>query len=221
LRNKKFLQQLPIYIYAILISFLASLLVLRQKNFPRSLKIFPIFLLVTLIVELDSVFLINKVGNNIAVYNIFSIIEFEFYLYIIRKIIINKRVKKVISYTMVIFPLLCLYNIFVINDIYHFHVATFSLGCLIIVIYAIYYFYELFANPSAVDLKKEPAFWIITGLLFFYTCTFPIYGLANFISGLSVIARNIGAVLVIINVILYSLFTVAFLCKIKIPKYMS
>ncbi len=44
--------------------------------------------------------------------------------------------------------------------------TTYSLGCLLIVGICIYYFYELFHLPSSVNLLREPAFWICTGLLF-------------------------------------------------------
>jgi hypothetical protein len=125
-----------------------------------------------------------------------------------------------ISATMVLYPVGALANIIVTQNIHRLQIIPYAIGCLIIVIYAIYYFYELFKSASSVNLKREPAFWIITSLLFFYTCSFPIFGFANFLSGFSVIAQNISAVLVILNVILYSLFTVAFLCRIRIQKPM-
>jgi|ERR1700730_4376633 len=210
--------QLPIFIYAIMLSLIASLFVVEKKNSPRFLKLFPFFLLATLLVEITATILISKNISNTPVYNFFSIIEFVFYLFIIRKIISSPKVKRLISVTMLLYPLGALMNIIVSQNIYRLQIIPYSIGCLIIVFYAIYYFYELFKSSTSVDLKREPAFWIITSLLFFYTCSFPIFGFANFLSGFSVIAQNISAVLVILNVILYSLFTVAFLCRIRLQK---
>jgi hypothetical protein len=211
------LTQIPIHIYAIFVSLIASVLLLAQKNIPGFLKLFPFFLFVTLVVELLGAFV--RVENNTPLYNFFSIVEFIFYLFVIKKILINRRVKRLMNFVMIVYPIAALANIFLIQrSIYRLHITTYSIGCLLIVMFSIYYFYELFRATTFVNLKREPAFWIITGLLFFYTCSFPIFGFANFISGLSVIARNIGSVLVILNVILYILFAVGFLCKLQIQR---
>ncbi len=213
----KHLRQIPIHIYAIALSLLASLFILSSKDIPRFLKLFPFFLFLTLVVELTGTLLMTT--DNTPLYNFFSIFEFVFYLYIIKNIIQNHVVRKIITIVMLLYPITALVNIFfILGSIDKLHITTYSLGCLIIVIFSIYYFYELFKSTASVDLKREPAFWIITGLLFFYTCSFPIFGFSNFIS--AVIAKNIGAVLLIINVILYILFAVAFLCRIRIQRSM-
>jgi hypothetical protein len=179
---------------------------------PDYLKLFPVFLFLTLVVELTGSLLMAS--NNASIYNLFSIIEFVFYLYIIKKILINRTIKMIIVLTMILYPLVALVNIFFIQaNLYRLHVTTYSLGCLLITLFSIYYFYELFSSPASINLKREPAFWIITGLLFFYTCSFPIFGFANVISSFSVIARNIREILAILNVILYFIFAVGFLCK--------
>ena len=215
----KHLIQLPIFIYAIMISLIASLFALQKKDLPPYLKLFPFFLFITLLVELTATYLITKDISNVPVYNFFSIVEFIFYLFVIKQVISSAVVKKMIIVTIFLYPMAALINL-MFRDIYRLQIIPYSISCLIIVIYAIYYFYELFKSTSSVNLKREPAFWIITSLLFFYTCSFPIFGFANFLSGFSVIGRNIGAVLVILNVILYSLFTVAFLCRIRVQKPM-
>jgi hypothetical protein len=39
----------------------------------------------------------------------------------------------------------------------------------------IVYFYSLFKSPPSLSLKHEPAFWILTGLLFYSTLSIPVY----------------------------------------------
>src|SRR5205085_2869657 len=101
--------------------------------------------------------------------------EFVFYLYILKKMLVTQKIIFLINVIMILYPIACLVNIFLIQkSIYRFHVITYSIGCLLVVIFSIFYFYELFRSTTSVNLKREPAFWIITGLLFFYTCSFPI-----------------------------------------------
>jgi len=212
------LSQIPINIYPILVSLIASIFFVAKHNTSPYLKLFPVFLFLTLAVELYGSFSVD----NAPVYNVFSIVEFEFYLFIIGKILQTRIIKIWIKVVMVLYPIVCLVNIFLIQkSISQLLVTTYSIGCLLIVIFSIFYFYELFSSNTFVNLKREPAFWIITRLLFFYTCSFPIFGLINIISRVPLIIRNIASLLLIINVILYTLFAVAFLCRIRIPKSIS
>ena len=110
-------------------------------------------------------------------------------------------------------------NIFFLLKRGYFHSITYALGCLLIVAICIYYFYELFHYSRLLTLVQEPAFWICSGLLFFYSCSFPLFGLLNFVGDASrVIINNIDNILKLLNVMLYSIFTIAFLCRVRIGR---
>jgi hypothetical protein len=218
------MEYLKLYHYFIAFSFLASLLVYTgpSKELPY-LKFFPPFLLITLIAEcwgayLSSVGSISSRQLNTAMYNFFSTFEFCFYLWFISILISKPAMKKSIRITMVAYALVAIINILFIQKIYVFHTTTYSLGCLLVVIFCIYYFLELFRLPKSVKLISSPAFWICTGLLFFYICGFPMYGFIKLWMNVDLVAKNFGNIVNMLNVFLYSLFTIALLCS-KIRKY--
>ena len=127
--------------------------------------------------------------------------------------------KKIIRITILFYAITATTNIVFIQKMKTFHTVTYSLGCLLIVVFCIYYFLELFRLPKSVKLKNNPAFWICTGLLFFYCCGFPLYGLMNYWIGISkLILQNFSNIVTILNIFLYTLFAIAFLC-IKTRKY--
>jgi hypothetical protein len=212
---------LPLYVYFIVISFLSSLSVYSTSKTSYSyLKLFPPFLLATIIIESVASYLAAIRKPNAVVYNFFTVFEFCFYLYVISLIVSVKQMKKAIIITMILYGLIAITNIIFIQKLETFHTVTYAFGCLLIVAACIYYFFELFKIPRSVDLKNNPAFWICSGLLFFYCCGFPLFGLTNFLSGISkLIIRNFYSIIVILNIFLYSLFTIAFLCRLKIRKY--
>ena len=212
---------LPLYVYFICLSFLASLSVyFNSKASHFYLRLFPPFLLATIIIEILGSYFLSISKPNLGLYNFFTVFEFCFYLYIISLIISSKRAKKIIMVILVLYVLIAVTNIIFIQKIENFHSVTYSFGCLVIVAACIYYFFELFKIPRSVDLKKNPAFWICSGLLFFYCCGFPLYGMLNFLSGISsLIIKNFYSILIILNIFLYTLFTIAFLCRTKIRKY--
>ena len=211
---------LPSYTYFIAISLLVSLLVYKKPT-RFYLKLFPPFLLLTLIAEIYASWLYTVGKNNTAIYNFFSTFEFCFYLFIISIIIKEITVKRIIRVTVLLYAIAAVINIVFILKMKEFHVTTYTVGCLLIVVFCIYYFGELFRFPEQGKLLHNPAFWICSALLFFYCCGFPLYGLINQWNGISrLVLEHFVDIVTILNIFLYSLFTIAFLCT-RTRKYTS
>ena len=199
--------------------FVASLASFFQKHSPLYLRLCPFYLLVTFLVQQIGNYMSRHGIHNALLYNYYSIFEFIFYFFILRQIIQNKRIKAVIFFILIIYPLTALFNIFYSRTGSAFNSETYAVGCILIVILCIIYFVGLFQLPKAANLKNEPAFWICTAILFSYVVTFPYWGLVNFTNAApKIILKNLMSILAIINILSYSLFTIAFLCRIRIRK---
>lgn len=158
---------------------------------------------------------------NTLLSNLSTLIEIAFYLYVLREIVYAPRAKKVFQYFVIAYPLVALLDVFIFQP-GGFHTITYALGCLLIIICCAYYFLELFQRPSSVNLSRQPAFWICSGLLFYYTCTFPLYGAINLLKLFPrVILSNLLYILVLLNILLYLSFSIAFLCRLKTRRFMS
>jgi len=213
----------PLFIYFIAISFLASLTV-YFINKPASLylRIFPPFLFGSIVIEILGYYLASIGKPNVFLYNFFSVFEFCFYFYVISLMITNLRMKTIIRVVIVLYAISAVINILFIQGMKMIHTITYSIGCLLVVIFCIYYFLELFRLPRSVKLQSNPGFWICSGLLFYYCCGFPLYGLFNYLMQISdLFVRNFYTIITILNIFLYSLFTIGFLCRIETRKYTS
>lgn len=208
---------------SMLLAFVTSLTLYFQPNNAPYLRLFPFFLLLNLVVEVIAEYLGLHHKHNIFLYNPFSVLTFCFYFYMLYRIIHNSKFRKIITWLLWIYPLVAFINIFFIQKITVFHTMTYSLGCLLIVAICIYYFLELFRLPHSVNLLRQPAFWICTGLLFYFSCIFPIYGFNSILTSNATPAtiRSLIILLTLLNVFLYSSFTIAFLCRLKTRKSMS
>lgn len=210
---------LPIYIYFIILSLIASLFVYSDTRHPY-LKLFPPFLLATLVAELSG-FYMNRIGeNNLFIYNYFTVLEFCFYMFFVSLVISKKKAKTIVRAGGLLYALISITNILFFQGTKMFHTITYSLGCLVIVVVCFYYFFELFRLPKSVKLSRNPAFWICSGLLFFYCCGFPLYAFINFWFRYKWMTQSFADIISILNIFLYSLFTIAFLCS-KTRKYTS
>jgi hypothetical protein len=215
---------MPAYIdiISVGIAILVGLSIYFQPDTDIYLRLFPIFLFLTEVIIYIATYLSAQHENNIILYNFFGSFEFCFYFFVLYRIIQKRLAKKIIFYILCIYPLLALINIFFIQGLTSFQSITYALGCLLIVTICIYYFLELFQLEHSVNLIRQPAFWICSGLLFFYACSFPIFGLANFLRSLPyVILKNLSTIIDLLNIFLYSSFTIAFLCRLRIRKSMS
>jgi hypothetical protein len=206
---------------SIVVSFLASLSIYFQRKNDLYLRLFPPFLLLTLLVEVVSQGLVKR-SYITPMYNIFSIIEFSFYLFVLGEIVKNVRAKRLIKYIIWIFGILALGNIMFFQKISGFPSLNHAAGCLLIVAISIYYFFELFQISQSVALVRQPSFWICSGLLFFYCCSFPIFTAINLLRTLPPFTiKTLVTIVNILNVLLYSSFTIAFLCRLRTRKSMS
>ena len=205
-----------LYLTILFISFLFSLLIYFRNNVPLYLRLFPPFLLLTLVVEITGhILTLNNIINT-SFYNFFFVVEFVFYYFVVYQFVQNAKFKKVIFYSMYTYSVIALINIFFIQGIKHLHTYTINLGALLLISFCVYYLYELIKRPVIKMPLREPAFWITCGLITFYSVTQPLIAAYNFAFEYNLININILAVIQITpNYILYPSFAIAFYCYFK------
>ncbi len=177
----------------------------------------PFFLLFLYVVEQYGQYLGEHGKHNIWLYNYSSVVEFVYYIWIVSKMYFLKKHNKNIYIVTTIYCIISLINIYFYQGKTGFHSITYGIGSLLLIGVCIYYFLQLLSFPNQEVLVKQPQFWISSGLLFSFSCDFPFFCLNNFYSNL--ISEKIWPILTsvnhIINIVFYSLFVVAFLCKIR------
>jgi hypothetical protein len=208
----------PVYLYFEVLCFLASLTLFFQKGTPRYMKSFPFCLLATVAVELIGWRIAKSRVVVLWLYNSFALVISDYYLFLLWNFINNTKVKRVIGHSIWIYMILGLINLFFIQ-VNTFNSITFAIGCLLIVAFCIYYFFELFELPKSINLVREQAFWITSGLLFFHCCSFMLFSLTNLLSKSSAgILKNLQYRLDMILIMFYLLFTIASLCRLHLSK---
>ncbi|MBX3240478.1 MAG: hypothetical protein KIT80_01470 [Chitinophagaceae bacterium] len=209
-----------VYIIVILLAFLAGIVVYFKNNMPLYLRLLPANLAFVFVLELVGVLLANRGVYNVNLYNVLGSVQITFYLWVMHQIVVNKSIRRILFYTIFFYPVLVILNKLFVQKGMQFVSITVALGCLLVVLSAIYYFYELFQSDKSVDLLHEPSFWIASGLLFFYSCSFPLFTLLNyFYSPSNKIIIYITYLSSVLNILLYSSFIIAFLCRIRIRKF--
>ena len=133
------------------------------------LKTFPLFLFITLFVEIFATYTANKTGSNHLIYSIFTTCLFLYFYFFYYHNIQSKGLKKAIMFFAIVYPILALVNIFFIQGKDHFHTYTFVLGSIFLIILCLSYLRQLIINPAISTVIYKPQFWITLSLLLFYS----------------------------------------------------
>lgn len=213
---------LPLYLYFLIPCILAGVSVYFQKSSPLYLRLFPVLLTINLILEIVGQWVLKEFGTNVTLFNFYMAFELTAHLLLLREMVVGRTIKRIVFYLVLIYPVICIINIFFIQGLGNWHSISYGIGNILIVGLAIYYFFELFKRPNSINLMREPAFWICSALLFYYMCSFPFLSLANFIVNAPVvILNNFSFILNVLNILQYTLFTIAFLCRVRSQKGFS
>jgi hypothetical protein len=201
--------------------FLISLTVYIQNPAPLYLKIFPVYFILSFLVGLIEASLQRHGKYNSGIYNIAGTIEFCFYFFVLRELLLNIKIKKVTLFLIYLFPILAFVNLYFQKKV-GFNPVNFTFGSLLTVSLCIYYFVETFQKAETQSLARLPSFWITTAILFAIVLTFPFYSFVSFITIMpDLIYKNIVVIFYVINILISILYTIGFLCRIKIRKSIS
>lgn len=209
------LYRIPVYVLICILCFIIAVFSKLQKHPPHYVNTFILYISVTIGIEIICWFYSLQKRNNLIFYNFYITFNFPYLIYLIRSFLINDKVKKMLSWIAIIYPALALLNMIFIQGFHFFNTYSFILGCIIIVMACIFYFYERIKYPGPQSLLHDPTFWISTSLLFFYTCSLPLTGILNTISNMPFyVYKTILFINVVINSILYLLFSISFICNL-------
>ncbi len=209
-----------IYLLTVGLAFITSLRSFRLKN-PQHLKVFSVLLGLTFLVEIGAVAFpkFTSVKTNSWLYNSFTLIEFSVYAWYYRRIIHLQRIRKAIRVFQILFPVFWFVTVFFVFGFKAWNSYVIITGAFFTMCFVLAYYYQLLASDDVVDISRHPEFWIATGMLIFYSCQVPYFGMLNYlVENYLLLAKKLLKVLTLINILMYSLFTYAYLCRISTKK---
>jgi hypothetical protein len=199
------------YLAILTLAFVTSLISFKQA-YSVHLKLFSIFLGISLLTEICANYLIDflHLDSNYPVYYCFMLVEYIMFAYYFRRIIVSKTTKNIISIFLLIFPFFWLFTgIFIFNEEKSWNSYVVMAGDLFTICVSARFLYELFTADKLIDFRKSPEFWIAAALIFYSCCELPITGILNYLYYNN---SSLNGLLQILNIIMYLIFIYAFLC---------
>lgn len=204
--------QVANYIYFLSLLFTALCGIWRYKKLDTASKILSILICCALINEYAAYYLAIKYKNNLALYDIYSIIEFGILCLYFNKVIdvfIEKKIGIYIGIGGIIFGIM---NLIFIQHLNSFNSYFLLFEGLSVIGMCLFAFFRMLLKYDSLKLYKYPHFWFISIILFFWSITFLTWGLYEYITQqLRQSASNINTGLAIIGTITYCCLGCVFL----------
>lgn len=157
--------------------------------------------------------------TNVQIYNVFNLVYYLTFAYYFKQIIQLRVVQKIIQGFLYVYPILWYALVFFVFKLDEWNSYVFIVGGVFIIFFAIVYCYELLSAEEPIMLRNCSEFWIAIGLIFFYVCSVPYMGMYRFLTAhYTNLATLLHVPLQISNIVMYSLFTYAFICQLTITK---
>lgn len=208
---------------------LALCISLKVRKGHRGLVLIPLyisFFIVEIVSDYAAAFLYyNKVFNvkkfNFVCYldYILTLIELLTFIVFFHTEIGNKKSKKIILYTTFLYCLYFLVELFFdsefptsVSD--NTQSRVYTIEAIVLMGSCCFYFFELFKNFPFKNIKKEPSFWIATGLLFFLACTLPYSLIENYLrKNYYDLMLNFYSIFYIFYILLFCMIIKSYLCQ--------
>lgn len=201
-------------------SFLFSLRLINNKNIPsymRGFYLYPTVGFLGIIFLISILLFFPNYSKYAAVESNYSLIfHYCFLSYFIIKVLPNKKYNWYLFIIFFIFLSVILYLLFTRN-VYRQISFAFAVSNLGLIIFCIIYYVRLFNNIPTIDLKREPSFWIITGIFFCMSAQIPSTGFYDFIQkdiNIST-ARILYSISLFCYAIMHLFFIKAILCAVQ------
>lgn len=155
--------------------------------------------------------------RNYWLYNPYLIISFIIYLSFFRKNILNKRIRKVLKIIIITYSIASIL-VLLFTDVILKTTSTFTyvLGSVLLLGFIFYYYFEVLLSNRILKIKRDISFYISIGAVVHFLTTTPIFiYFAYFTEKSPEFVKLSSAVMIAMNVFMYSTYTLGFLLLAK------
>ncbi len=198
------------------------------RKMPIHFKIFSLFMIISIIVEIFAISwkwglhdtkYWNYNRSNLWIYNAFFIMRYlftiTFFLCIIKSIFFKKIIKKITVF-LTVFSVI---NYLFIQTPFQINSHTIILANVLLISVSLSFFNEIYEIKKGSKLYSIPEIWIVLGVFIYYTGTLPFFILFNsLINSNSPMLNSFLFINDTLNVVMYSLYLTAYLCRPQILK---
>ena len=154
-----------LYLACIGLAVLTSLVTFDSHRTPY--KWFALLLFITLVMETSGYYMLkHKIEKNF-IFHFYTPVQFTILSLLYHHSIHQIRLKRIIAWTLPFFLVFCIVNVAYLQKLKDYNSYGFMLKGILIVLWIMFFFYDLYHKNEFENPLKMPLFWISLGYLFF------------------------------------------------------
>lgn len=180
-------------------------------------RLFIVFCILVLAAELTGFYMRTvMVQPNHVVYNLLMLLQTAFFLYLLREFHAAEHWRKYIVFAGLGFLLLYISES-VINEFAAYNKYSRQCLSLMIVLFSCTFYFKLLQNDEVKNPLSYPAFWIVTGLFFYYFGSIVMFAFFDYVSKIKLSGKLSFYTLVMgcLSFVLYGSWIIGFIWKKK------
>lgn len=202
------------FTYFLLLFVCLTILIIRKQNLKGNFIY--LFCLLTSAIIVEGINYLWDLANNkqFLVFHLYQPIEYIILGLLYYRLIINKKIKRILLFSIPIYVLFCIVISLTKQPITELDTYAFNTEAILLIIVTSIYLLQIANKEIETSMYMNPLFWVSLGLLVFYAGTFFQMGLHNLIkSGNPDLAKKLYIINYFLNYLMYLLFCVGFYVK--------
>ncbi|RPH33437.1 MAG: hypothetical protein EHM93_04845 [Bacteroidales bacterium] len=205
-----------IYLILLFISLILSIFCYKKD---RALYLFPFLLSAAFLSDIGATILKHFHANYFFLYHIYLPIEYSLLAYYFYLTIRNVWAKRIVLYSIpifIVFSIMFSLEVVIISKYPNFQT---NIECLLLVVWATIAIFTIEVKED-VSILSLPVFWICVAILIYQCGIFTFTGMFNYLlKSKSDLFERLRSYHIVFNCILYTLYSIAFICSHRTKKY--
>lgn len=157
------------------------LALINVKSYPKELKVITLYLVFIAFIGAYSAWLWSQNKNNLPVLHIYTMVEFTCIMLFYQVIFKTYIAKRWFGLLIAVFLAFCLLNATYIQDWKIFNTYPRTLESILVISASLYYYYKITRQTLYTQIEKSPVFWINTGFFIYFSGSFLLFTISNYI----------------------------------------
>ena len=150
-------------------------MVYRFRKIPEYLKTVFWYLVFCILVFGVTNWYAERIKNNLFLYHFITIIEFGFLATYISKSVSSASKKRIIFWCGILLGLFFILNLCFFENLRAFPSYLISMQCFLLIGCSFLYYADMIETSEVFEFKRQPAFWIITGIFVYSAVCFFVF----------------------------------------------
>lgn len=128
-----------------------------------------------------SAYLWFRSKNNLPILHVYTMVEFTTIMWFYQ-VVFKDAVSKIWSLSVTVaFLAFCVINVLYIQSWLMFNTYPRTLESIIVICCSLYYYYKITRQSHYIQIEKSPVFWINTGFFIYFSGSFLLFTLSNYV----------------------------------------